>query len=346
MVEHISRLPAGQSVDRATHRCADLTIGVLDTSVATENTGDFIIMEAAIRQIDECLPWARRVHLATHERLGLTSYRLQRKAAWNFACGTNLLHSHMLLVKQWNVGILSALLMKPIVLLGVGWRSQAKRRTGPYTRWLLRALLSRNYMHAVRDSYTESRLREIGFDNVLTTACPTMWSLTPEHCRQIQSSQGESVIMTVTDYSRDPDADRRLVEVLKKSYRTVYVWCQGAGDYQYLKSLTDVGMVEVLPPSLRAYDDLLQDASLSLDYVGTRLHAGIRALQCKRRTLIIGVDHRSLAKQRDFQLPVLDRYLSAHDLERAIRTALPCQIAIPAANIWKWKSQFRSETVC
>jgi hypothetical protein len=146
--------------------------------------------------------------------------------------------------------------------------------------------------------------------------------------------------MTLTDYSREPKFDRQLLDVLKKSYRRVYLWLQGANDYSYLSSIADPSEVEIIPPSLKAYDELLGDRSLSLDYVGTRLHGGIRALQHRRRALIVGVDHRSLEKQRDFNLPVVDRYLSAGELEKILYSEKPCEIRLPTENIRRWKEQF------
>ncbi len=320
---------------------ATMTIGVLNTSIASENAGDFIIMEAATRQIDECLPWAYKIHLTTHEKFSPASFRLQRQVALNIACGTNLLHSHMELVKQWRVGLLASWRMKPVVLLGVGWRGQAKRKTTLYTRLLLRSLLSREHLHGARDSYSEERLKEAGIPNVLNTSCPSMWLLTPDHCEEIPARKGEDVVVTLTDYSREPRLDRQLLDVLKRSYRRVYFWPQGCGDREYLASIAGPNALWTIPPGLPAYDDLLADRSLSLDYAGTRLHAGIRALQHKRRTLIVGVDHRALAMQRDFHLPVSDRYLSAEEVQRAVCADRPCEIRIPLENIERWKAQFK-----
>jgi polysaccharide pyruvyl transferase WcaK-like protein len=321
-----------------------LTIGVLNTSIASENAGDFIIMEAAARRIDECLPLAYKVHLTTHEKLSRASLRLQKGIAFNIACGTNLLHSHMEVIRQWKVGFVTSFYLKPVVLLGVGWRGQAKRRTTFYTRMLLRSLLSSEYLHSVRDSYTEERLRQIGIRNVVNTACATMWDLTPEHCAEVPAEQGEDVVMTLTDYSRDPERDRQLLDLLKRSYRRVYFWRQGADDLAYLATLAGTKEVEILPSSLRAYDDLLADRSLSLDYVGTRLHGGIRALQHKRRTWIIGVDHRAIENERDFHLPVLYRYSPTADLQQAIRSPAPCDVRIPQENIRRWRGQFAAAT--
>ena len=44
-------------------------IGVLNTSIASENAGDFIIMEAAAREIAECLPLSFKIQMTTHEKL-------------------------------------------------------------------------------------------------------------------------------------------------------------------------------------------------------------------------------------------------------------------------------------
>ena len=331
-----------------------LTIGVLNTSIASENIGDFIIMEAAAREIARCLPLAYKVHLTTHEKLSRASLRLQKRVAFNFACGTNLLHSHMEIVKQWNIGMFAAWFLKPVVLLGVGWRGHASRKTTFYTKRFLRSLLSRDGLHSVRDSYAEARLREIGVGNVINTSCPTMWNLTPDHCADIPAEQGEDVVMTLTDYSPEPHKDRQLLDLLKRLYRHVYFWRQGAGDCDYLASFARPGevfhgrdcdwprgaTVKVLPSSLQAYDELLADRSLSLDYVGTRLHGGIRALQHKRRAWIIGVDHRARDKAVDFQLPVMSRYTPPADLERGIRSRAACEIHIPLENIRRWREQF------
>jgi polysaccharide pyruvyl transferase WcaK-like protein len=192
----------------------------------------------------------------------------------------------------------------------------------------------------VRDSYTEGRLRELGFSNVINTACPTMWRLTPEHCADVPVEQGEDVVVTLTDYSPEAEKDRDLLALLKRIYRRVYFWRQGSGDCAYLSTIVKPGDVEILPSSLQAFDDLLGDRSLSLDYVGTRLHGGIRALQHKRRSLIIGVDHRARDKAVDFQLPVKTRYTPSADLERILRAPIACDIHIPQENIRRWREQF------
>jgi polysaccharide pyruvyl transferase WcaK-like protein len=169
-----------------------------------------------------------------------------------------------------------------------------------------------------------------------------MWSLTPDFCGRIPAEKGEDVVMTLTDYSPDPERDRQLIDLLTRAYRRVYFWCQGSSDCAYLSSLERRCAVEVIGANLGAYDGLLGNRSLSLDYVGTRLHGGIRALQHGRRALIIGVDHRAGEKQHDFNLPVVSRYLAADALERSIRSPIFCDICLPNEHIRRWKQQFRS----
>ena len=316
------------------------TVGILDTSVATENTGDHIIMESSLRELREVLLPRRVMRFPTHEKMSSTSYVLQKNIDINIACGTNLLHSHMGLIKQWNVGFYDALKLKPVVLLGVGWRSQQKRKTDIYTKWLLKRLLSESYNHSVRDSYAEKQLKNIGIKNVLNTGCPTIWCLNHEHCEKIPTRKGRNAVMVLTDYSKNVELDSELAEMVISNYEKVYYWCQGTKDYEYIKQLGIMNNVIMIPPSLLAYHEFLGDESISLDYVGTRLHGGICALQYKRRAVIIGVDHRANMKGQDFNLPVLDRYVDSRKISRMITENFETRVNLPVEKIQHWKAQF------
>jgi polysaccharide pyruvyl transferase WcaK-like protein len=98
--------------------------------------------------------------------------------------------------------------------------------------------------------------------------------------------------------------------------------------------------VELINPILEDYDNIL--ASDDIEYVGTRLHAGIRALQKKKRTIIVAVDHRALEKKKDFNLTVLDRN-DVHLLEGMIDDTFKTEINLPLENIKAWKNQFNEE---
>lgn len=315
-------------------------IGVLDTSIATRNTGDLIIMEAARSVIETLLIDRQLIYFPTHEKLSAYGRKLQGQVALNIACGSNLLHSHMGLVRQWQVGVLDAFAFSPTVLMGVGWRSHKKRQTDVYTRWLLHRLMSANMIHSVRDSYAEQKVKELGFERVSNTGCHTTWVLTEAHCAEIPTHRGEEAIVVLTDYSPDKERDSHLMDLCLKMYKRVHFWCQGTEDLAYLQELGYRDRVQMVPPSLAAYRRILADTRLSLDYVGTRLHGGIYALRHKRRSVIVGVDHRANEMGRDLNLPVINRYAQPRDLEQMVGGDLKTEVKLPLAKIREWQDQF------
>ena len=313
-------------------------ITLCDTSVSSQNIGDYLIMDTIQNIIAELFPQHMILRVPTHDLIRGPSYDCIRRSEHAFVCGTNLLTSHMLLYRQWKVGLFDTLFVHDFVLLGVGWW-QYQSRPDFYTRVLLHRLLSNKKIHAVRDSYTERQLRAIGFENVVNTGCPTMWTLTPEHCASIPREPASAVVFTLTDYKPSPLQDTELVKCLLTEYGRVYFWPQGTHDWAYIKSLgLTTKNIAVLPPRVRAYDQLLE-SDPDLDYVGTRLHAGIRALTFGHRTIIIGVDNRAVEIGADTGLPVLPR-AEISSLCAKINADYDPQIKIPERNIAIWKEQF------
>jgi len=201
-------------------------------------------------------------------------------------------------------------------------------------------VLSASGLHSVRDSYAEQQLKNVGISNVVNTGCPTTWVLTETHCSEIPIKKGKDAVVVLTDYSRN-ELDSAMLKFVCANYHKVYFWCQGTQDYEYLESLGFTSKVDVIPSSLAAYRQLLSDKTLSLDYVGTRLHGGIYALKHKRRSIIIGVDHRANEMGKDLNLPVVDRYALDGELEEKIINDFEIKVNLPMANIDKWCSQFR-----
>ena len=104
-----------------------IKVGILDTSIVSSNTGDFIIMDSAKHIISKVLSRHKLAYFSTHERMCKTSRALQNKIEFNIACCTNLLHAHMGLIKQWNIGLFDTCYLKPVILIGVGWWRQKHR---------------------------------------------------------------------------------------------------------------------------------------------------------------------------------------------------------------------------
>lgn len=313
-------------------------ITILDTSVASTNLGDQIIMEAVRRELASLLPEAFAYSVASHEWMGMKSRGLLRRSEVAFAGGSNLLSSRMWVRAVWKLSPLDALLCDNVVLMGCGWY-QFQRKPDPYTRWLLKSVLSRDHVHSVRDSYTLKMLQSIGVSNAINTGCPTIWALTPEHCEALPRNKAKSVLTTLNTYIPDAAADRKLLEVLRRNYEKVFVWVQTASDYEYAQGLESD--LHFIPPSLAAYDRLLESEP-ELDYVGNRLHGGIRAMQRGRRAIIIEIDNRAREMGRDFGLPTVERDDFAK-LEAMIRGPLVIAARPPAAEIQRWKAQFHPE---
>jgi polysaccharide pyruvyl transferase WcaK-like protein len=305
-------------------------IAVVDTSFGTWNLGDEIIMEAVNDVVSEMFPDARVFRLPCHEALSRRSYYFLRNSDLCFLGGTNILGS-----KGWRLHWYDLLFLNKAICLGVTWGG-AGASPSFRDRLLLRHVLDSKHVHSVRDEYTKQLLDELDIASV-STSCPTMWRLTAEHCLQIPRSKSDKVVFTLTGYRRDPNRDKEMIEVLERNYQEIYFFPQMHGDYEYFETLR-VENVKIIPPNLRAYDQFLSSAEV--DYVGSRLHGGIRALQSRKRTLIVAVDHRSTEIGRDTNLPVLLRD-EIENLEERLHQIKATSIDLPLAEIERWKASVR-----
>ncbi|WP_214798864.1 polysaccharide pyruvyl transferase family protein [Exiguobacterium sp. s50] len=305
-------------------------------AISSLNMGDHIIGDGAYNQLQNLLEEAFVVDVSTH--LPVSRYlRHTEDFNYKFVCGSNLIRGKMnRLFRQWDINLLNSNLVGPCILVGVGWW-QYGDEPNIYTKKLYQKVLSKDYIHSVRDAYTEQQFKKMGIHNVINTSCPTMWNLTKNHCEEIPVKKSKNVICTITDYNKDHKRDSELFEILFQNYDNVYFWIQGTQDYEYFQELKiDHSKVIIVNPNLKSYDEVLKQ---DIDYVGTRLHAGVRALQNKKRTIIIGIDNRAIEKQKDFNLTCISRE-NLDLLKEKINSTFATQINIPIENINKWKSQF------
>ena len=308
-------------------------------SITTLNIGDEIIFESVHKHIEPILENAFVINVSTHLPVSDLFARALTKADYKFVCGTNLLRNRLGgRFRQWDINIFNAKRLGPCVLVGVGWQKDGKSLSR-YTKCLYKKILSKDVMHSVRDEYTKTQLEKMGFTNVINTGCATMWDLTEEKCNSITKKKSGKVIYTLTDYNRDEKMDKKVVDILCKEYEEVYLWIQGNDDEEYAEDLGILDRVTVIPPTLKAYDEVLEQNDV--EYFGTRLHGGIRALQHGKRTMIIAVDGRALEKKRDFNLPVVERSALTYELIHSlIYDERATEINIPVENIKRWKKQF------
>ena len=309
---------------------------ILDTAMGSDNCGDQIIMEACMLQLRDKLDVSAMQHVPTHQFPSDFERMLLSNSRMKILCGTNILSGHMGSYGLWRLGP-DVAPYRNTLLLGVGFDS-AVLDFDDYTKRLFQTILSKEGIHSVRDSFSEKMLRDMGIQNVLNTGCPTMWRLTPEHCATIPTQKAKNVVCTLTDYCRDEENDRAMLDILLVSYQTVYFWLQGRDDLEYIRSLGYENKVMLVQPDLQSFDAVLEQPDL--DYVGTRLHAGIRALNKGRRSLIVSIDNRAECIHADTGLPIIHRKDISKKLKQRIMEEVHSKITIPKSNISQWMEQF------
>lgn len=312
---------------------------VFNTAEDTENLGDHVIMRYCYQVLKEVFGESSYVDISTHKVPNQEEESKVVSSKYKFVCGTNLLTSYIEQWWNWRLpeGLRGKLPYRNVILLGAGWGTY-QDECSAYTKMIYQCLLNPNIIHSVRDQYTEKKLKAAGISNVINTGCPTMWNLTPEFCRGIPLKKALDVVTTITDYRRDTEADNLMLKILGQNYRTVYLWLQGKMDDEYLSKLERPSNLTLVPRSLEAYEERLNQGNL--DYVGTRLHAGIFALNHKVRSLIIAVDNRAIEIAKDTKLPVILRKEISNKLDTMVNMEFRTEIQIPQDNIAAFKKQF------
>ena len=319
------------------------TIILFDPSIRSLNLGDHIIMQSSEKELNTILRDNLVIHSATHAP-AVTCYqnygsnmRLNffDKANYKFICGSNLLWKNMLKLRpSLNVNLWNCRPYLNSILLGVG--TNAGEKTNIYTKTLYKKILTNQYAHSVRDSATEQFVESLGF-KAINTGCPTMWNFTNEFCSEIPTQKTSRVVFTLTDYKCAPEYDQQLIDILNRNYEHIYFWIQGAFDFKYLKSLNRTENFTIIPPTLEAYEELL--LADNIEYVGTRLHAGMFAKKNKKRTIILSVDNRVEDLKRSYSINTVSRN-DIDGIENMICSQIKTRIGINEENIAQWLSQF------
>lgn len=278
-------------------------IHLLDTSIATDNIGDEIIVKAIKEILTEKFPTAYFTNSSSHDGMGKFGRQLAGDADLVFLLGTNALSPSYQGVKNglWPLQRkdLQALAGK-VVLFGVGAGRYFSRVSYRQSK-LLSKILSRSYIHSVRDGTALSIIESLGL-SVLNTGCPTLWGLTT---RQVfEPRKINTVCFSLTHYRKSAE-DRCFVESLFRRYDSLFFWPQQIKDIEYLQRLGALEDVQILSPNLASYEGFLQ--TTDCDVLGSRLHGGIHALKYGRRAVIIAVDNRARDIGRETCLPVIER---------------------------------------
>ncbi|MBE7101571.1 polysaccharide pyruvyl transferase family protein [Bacillus cereus] len=317
---------------------------VLDTSVGSLNKGDDIIMKCVRYQLSDITKNAYILTLPTQVSpfhwyqvaRGSHRVKLYSDAKYKFVGGSNLLTMDMLThFPQWNINMFNYGPLKGSILVGVG--AGKGNKINAYTKMLYKKVLSHEYIHSVRDERTKKFLEEMGF-KALNTGCATLWSLTPEFCKEIPTKKSDSVIFTLTHHSKDLVKDQLLIDVLRKNYKNIYFWIQDASDFLYFENLSNTENIKVVPPNIEAYEKVL---NTDVDYIGTRLHGGIFAMRHKKRTIIISIDERARGMSETYNLNLIER-ADFDNLEKMINSKIITNVKVNFEVVDQWLKQFSS----
>ncbi len=318
---------------------------LLDTSIASDNKGDDIIMECVRKELEPIIHDTFIRTLPTHVSpfhwyqvwRGLNAVKSFEQCDYKFVGGSNILVPNLTTYyPQWNVNIFNYSPLKGCILVGAGAGAGAEKGSDWHTRYVYKHMLNNKYYHSVRDERSRKYMEYLGI-KAINTGCVTMWMLTPEFCSQIPSDKSNEVVFTLTSQSVKDDRDQFLIDTLIKNYKDVYYWPQGLGDYEYLHKFKNITNIKILQPTKEEYDDFL--AKHTTDYVGTRLHGGIYAMRHKRRSIIIIIDERARAINETNNLNCIEKD-RIQDLPQLIKSKIKTQINMNIDAISKWKKQF------
>lgn len=322
---------------------------VFDTAIGTSNLGDEIILQCLEDEMAFLLDDSFIMRFGTHvknldiKRYLFGSQKLQfaYDADFKIIMGTNLLSRDIKSTQaQWPIGNLDSWIYENCIMAGVG-TTLSEGETTEYSKKIYNRILRKDFYHSVRDEESKRLLEEIGF-KAINTGCPTLWKLTPELCRQIPTKKANKVIFSLSGYKaqRDRAKDQQLIDILKENYEELIFWCQTSRDEIYLDTFEDVENISRIY-SLKKYSEVL-DAG-NVDYVGTRLHGGVYAMQHKVRSIVISIDHRARGFHDTNNLCICERDDISEKLADMINGEIITDIRLRQDDINRWKEQFNKE---
>ncbi|WP_034442286.1 polysaccharide pyruvyl transferase family protein [Butyrivibrio sp. AE2032] len=320
-------------------------IAVFDTSLGTLNLGDWIIMDAFYKEMDFLLKDSFVVRYGTHTPIAKSyqsiktgyNFRYLNSTQYKFIGGTNIFkHSLLHANPDWNINFFDIKFYRNSISVGCGSYLESKG-VDAYTRYLYKHILRKDIIHSTRDEKTKELLESLGF-KAINTGCPTMWGFTIEHCESIPRTKMNNVVFTLTDYNKDYVLDQQMIDILLRCYDNVFFWPQGSDDLEYFNAMKNTNTIKVIKTNLQSYIDLLQT---DIDYVGTRLHAGLFAISKKKRSIIISLDERAREIDKTYNLKCLERKIINDELESRINSSFETHIDVDLEHINMWKDQFR-----
>lgn len=323
-----------------------MNILMFDTAIGTFNQGDDIILDSAQAGMETLFNNNFVMRLGTHvSNLSLYHYlrnsnkmQFADNCDYKFIMGTNLLTSDVIrTIGQWPIGPISKRLYRNSIMMGVGI-TQSNRELTFYTKALYRDILRRDIAHSVRDEESKALLESVGGIQVIDTGCPTLWKLTPDVCANIPVNKARNAVITVSGQKKyqNPERDQMLIDVVERNYDKIYIWIQTYEDEGYFQSLKHTKDITYIY-SLRQYGEICDNGNV--DYVGTRLHGGIYAMQHGVRSVIVEIDHRAKGFKEINNINTIARD-ELEGLEDYMNSPIRTEVHLREKDIKEWMGQF------
>lgn len=303
------------------------------------NRGDQIISRSTEREIKILFPNAVVKSVSTHNYPSISEVLEICKADFIFVGGSNLLWFRFFPAASWKIGLLQILLVRRLVLLGVGWGSY-ELKVNIWGRFVAKLLLSKTMLHSTRDEYTKQKVEELGLNNVINTGCHTTWDYdTSSNCEEDFSENRDMLLFTLTDYRKNYELDQIAIDLASNTCQDIYFWVQGSQDLDYLNYFKHNFII--LDIDLNELEIFLKKNVKRLLYFGTRLHCGILCMEYKIPSLIIKVDNRAEEMSKSLNFPVIDRS-SIGEIKTIIPLLKKGPEFILTTNILEWRKSIMS----
>ena len=328
-------------------------IVLLDPSIRedgknSKNLGDLIIYDSVIQVLEKIFPEkAELIRISTHIPFSKKSIDIIKKSKYVFVGGTNLLSGNIKNFDRMIPEKTRHLYRFPknngLILLGVGWNKYDAKTTFLTANYYHR-ILNKTYAHSLRDEYSLQRLSDINIKNTLYTSCPTTWNIKPDLDFNYNQNK-KSILFTITDWLPDETNDSKLINIiLEQGFEDIYFFPQGSNDLEYLFSLSiwkkNRERIKLLDHNYKEFKNLIN--LNNFNYIGTRLHCGIKCLSHGIPSLILSIDNRAHEMSKNSNLPVASR-----DDFPLINSWLQGskvfdqKISLPLKDINFWTNQFR-----
>lgn len=321
-------------------------VGIFDTAIGTSNNGDEIIYQSSIKGLKSILDNSFSLRLGTHianydkKQMKKDNFKINyftNDCDLKFVMGTSIVLEKLSGIhRQWMLFDYNKKLYKDVILVGVG-KNILYDSIDSSTAKIYKSILNNQYKHSVRDEFTKKVLEDIGIDSIVT-GCPTLWEFDKDKCELIPKSKSDACIISLSGQKKyhNIEADQQLINIVNNNYSKVYVWIQTLADEPYFDSFENISNIEKIY-SLSKYEDILNKGNV--DYVGTRLHGGIFAMQHNVRTIIIAIDQRAIGMYESNNIPILKRE-EINNLHFLINSSFKTDIKIDNNKISSFINQF------